>query len=435
MEQNLKEEVFKSICVVGLGYVGLPLAVAFGRTHYPTFGFDISIEKVRALKKCIDLNKELTKEELEGTQVEYSDDPKLIEQADVIIAAVPTPIDDANNPDLTPIMAASKTIGQHIKRGAIVVYESTVYPGLTEEICVPILEKYSGLTFGKDFEVGYSPERINPGDKEHTVQNVKKIVAASTPEALRILSDLYGTVVKAGIHEAPSIKVAEAAKVIENVQRDLNIGLVNELSVIFKKMGINTLDVLEAAETKWNFHKYRPGLVGGHCIGVDPYYLTYKAEKVGHHPQIILAGRRVNDGMAKQVTDYFLQGLILTKRPVYRNKILMLGLTFKENVSDIRNSKAKDVIEILKKSGLDVYAYDPLIEASIIEVVFGVPALESLDTDQRFDGMILFSPHDELIKEMGEVLKLGKDPMVLMDVKSKLQKDIQVRSNILYQTL
>jgi len=429
---NDKKQV---VCVVGLGYVGLPLAVAFGRTKHPTYGYDIALDKVNALKNNQDLNRELTEEELKGTQVHYSHDPDVIDLANIIIAAVPTPIDDENKPDLTPVESASRLIGKHMKKGVIVVYESTVYPGLTEEICIPILEEESGFKFGVDFEIGYSPERINPGDKEHTLETIKKIVAGSTPETLRILSGLYGEVVKAGIHEAPSIKVAEAAKVIENVQRDLNIALVNELSLIFKKLGINTIDVLKAAETKWNFHGYRPGLVGGHCIGVDPYYLTYKAQQVGYDPQVILAGRRINDGMAKCVVDYLTEGLNKNGCPLEGSKILILGITFKENVADMRNSKAKDIIKILKEKRMEVFAYDPLIERSVIEKGFGVTPLENLDGSEAFDGMILFSPHAKLIDQMENILKLGKNPMVMMDVKAKLEEELKENSNVLYQTL
>lgn len=423
------------VCVVGLGYVGLPLAVAFGRTKHPTYGYDIALDKVNALKNNQDLNRELTEEELKGTQVHYSHDPDVIDLADIVIAAVPTPIDDENKPDLTPVESASRLIGKHMKKGVIVVYESTVYPGLTEEICIPILEEESGFKFGVDFEIGYSPERINPGDKEHTLETIKKIVAGSTPDTLRILSGLYGEVVKAGIHEAPSIKVAEAAKVIENVQRDLNIALVNELSLIFKKLGINTIDVLKAAETKWNFHGYRPGLVGGHCIGVDPYYLTYKAQQVGYDPQVILAGRRINDGMAKCVVDYLTEGLKKNGCPVEGSKILILGITFKENVADMRNSKAKDIIKILKEKRMEVFAYDPLIERSVIEKGFGVTPLENLDGSEAFDGMILFSPHAQIINQVESLIKLGKSPMAFIDIKSSLKDQLGDHDNIIYGTL
>ena len=423
------------VCVVGLGYVGLPLAVAFGRTEHPTYGYDIALDKINALKNNQDLNRELTEEELRTTQVHYSNEPDVIDSADIVIVAVPTPIDDDNRPDLAPIESASRLIGRHMKKGVILVYESTVYPGLTEEICVPILEKESGLELGKDFEIGYSPERINPGDKDHTLETIKKIVAGSTPDTLKILSALYREVVKAGIHEAPSIKVAEAAKVIENIQRDLNIALVNELSLIFKKLGINTIDVLKAAETKWNFHGYRPGLVGGHCIGVDPYYLTYKAQQIGYDPQVILAGRRINESMAECVVGYLTEGLDKNRCLIDGAKILVLGITFKENVADMRNSKAKDIIRILKEKGMAVFAYDPLIEKMIIEKGFGVTALENLGGSEKFDGMILFSPHAQILDQVDSLIKLGKSPMAFIDMKSSIKDQLGDRDGIFYGTL
>ena len=429
---NNKQQV---ICVVGLGYVGMPLAVAFGRTAHPTYGYDISTEKVNSLKKNIDLNNEITEEELKSTTVNYSDEPDVIGLADVVIAAVPTPIDSGKNPDLTPVESASRTIGKHMKKGVTVVYESTVYPGLTEEICVPILEKESGLKFGEDFEIGYSPERINPGDKEHTLERIIKIVAGSTPETLKMLSALYGEVVLAGIHEAPSIKVAEAAKVIENVQRDLNIALVNELSLIFKKLGINTIDVLKAAETKWNFHSYRPGLVGGHCIGVDPYYLTYKAQQTGYVPQVILAGRKINDDMASWVVDYLEKELDKMDSLLESAKILMLGVTFKENVADLRNSRAKDIIEILKQRGAEVFGYDPLLSKEAIESNFSVPVYENVEGREVFDGMILFSPHDEIVDSVEDLIKWGKSPVAFVDVKSKVRDKLEKKEAIFYETL
>jgi UDP-N-acetyl-D-glucosamine/UDP-N-acetyl-D-galactosamine dehydrogenase len=429
---NNKQQV---ICVVGLGYVGMPLAVAFGRTEHPTYGYDISTEKVNSLKNDIDLNNEITEEELKSTTVNYSDEPEVIGLADVVIAAVPTPIDSERNPDLTPVESASRTIGKHMKKGVTVVYESTVYPGLTEEICVPILEEESGLKFGEDFEIGYSPERINPGDKEHTLERIKKIVAGSTPETLEMLSALYGEVVLAGIHEAPSIKVAEAAKVIENVQRDLNIALVNELSLIFKKLGINTIDVLKAAETKWNFHSYRPGLVGGHCIGVDPYYLTYKAQKSGYDPQVILAGRKINDNMASWVVDYLAKELGKMDRPLESAKILMLGVTFKENVADLRNSRAKDIIKILKERGAEVFGYDPLLSKESIESNFSVPVFENVEEREVFDGMILFSPHDEIVDNVEDLIRWGKSPVAFVDVKSKVRDKLEKKEAIFYETL
>jgi UDP-N-acetyl-D-galactosamine dehydrogenase len=337
----------EKIAVVGLGYVGLPLAVLFD-TKYSVIGFDISHQRVKELKEGYDRTREIESEKLQNCQIEFTNNPEKISEAKVIIVTVPTPIDNHNIPDLRPILSATKTVGKFLKPGAIVVYESTVYPGLTEEECIPILEKESGLKWKRDFNVGYSPERVNPGDKEHTIDKIKKVVAGDTPETTEFLAELYGSVIIAGVHKAPNIKTAEAAKVIENTQRDLNIALMNELSVIFNRMGIDTKAVLEAAGTKWNFLKFEPGLVGGHCIGVDPYYLTFKAQAIGYHPEVILAGRRINDYMGKFVAENTVKKLIKAGKPVKGSKVLILGITFKENISDIRNTKVVDVYNELK---------------------------------------------------------------------------------------
>lgn len=423
----------KTICVVGLGYVGLPLAVAFGRSTYKTLGYDLNKGKIESLKKGIDTNGEISRGEMDATQIEFSDNPSIIKKADIIIAAIPTPVNDANVPDLSPLDSASKIIGSNLKKGAIVVFESTVYPGVTEEFCAPIIGKTSGLKFGKDFTLGYSPERINPGDKEHTIERIKKIVSGSDAKTLKIVSQAYGSIIKAGIYEAPNIKVAEAAKVIENIQRDLNIGLINELSMIFHRMGIETQEVLKAAETKWNFHHYRPGLVGGHCIGVDPYYLTYKAQELGCHPQVILAARRVNDGMAEQIVEWMVQDLAKHgDQCISKSKVLILGVTFKENVADIRNSKVANLAHALKKYGIEVHAYDPIIEASDVEKYFKVKAVKNLQGNKPYDGIILASPHKEILKQIGAIEKIAKKNCVFMDIKGVLRDSLKNKKNMIY---
>ena len=350
----------QTIAVVGLGYVGLPVAVEFGKS-WRVVGFDISTQRIRSLREGVDVTNELTSEDLKASKLlEFTSDPSQIAEADVVIVCVPTPVDAANKPDFTPLVRASETVGRNMKLGTIVVYESTVYPGATEEICVPVLAQQSGKKWKQDFFVGYSPERINPGDKVHTLSRIKKIVAGDTEKTLTTLSKLYGSIITAGIHEAESIKVAEAAKIIENTQRDINIALMNECAMIFDRLGIDTQSVLEAAGTKWNFLGFRPGLVGGHCIGVDPYYLTQKAEMVGHHPRIILAGRGINDGMAKYVAEQTVKTMLRAGQNVKGAKVLVMGLTFKEDVPDLRNSKVVDVIRELTDYGLECVVHDPI---------------------------------------------------------------------------
>jgi UDP-N-acetyl-D-glucosamine/UDP-N-acetyl-D-galactosamine dehydrogenase len=348
-----------TIAIIGLGYVGLPLAVEFGK-KFRTIGFDLSAEKVAAYGRHVDPTGEVSSDDLRAAvHLTCSTDAKTLAEADFIIVAVPTPVDDAHQPDFTPLVKSSESVGKHLKRGAIVVYESTVYPGATEEVCIPILEKHSGMTWKTDFFVGYSPERINPGDKERTVTKITKVVSGDTPETLAKVAEVYGSVITAGVYPASSIKVAEAAKVIENTQRDLNIALMNELAVIFHRIGIDTLEVLKAAGTKWNFLPFRPGLVGGHCIGVDPYYLTHKAEMLGYTPQVILAGRRINDGMGKYIAEQTVKQMIACGSSVKGARVNVLGLTFKENCPDLRNSKVVDIIAELKSYGIEVFVHDP----------------------------------------------------------------------------
>ncbi len=382
-----------AVAVIGLGYVGLPLAVALA-DHFDTIGFDISQKRVDELNSGTDRTGEVENDRLAASPAVFSADPACLARAGVIIVAVPTPIDAHRNPDLTPVLKASETVGTHMAKGAIVVYESTVYPGLTEEECVPVLERCSGMRLGTDFTVGYSPERINPGDKVHTLESIVKVVAGSDAPTLDTLARMYGSVVKAGVHRASSIKVAEAAKVIENTQRDLNIALMNELAVIFDRMGIDTLEVLEAAGTKWNFLPFRPGLVGGHCIGVDPYYLTFKAEAMGYNPQVILAGRRINDTMSKFVAESCVKGLIRRNRLIQGARVGILGLTFKENVPDLRNTKVIDVVHELQEYGVEVLVHDPVADADEARHEYGL-SLAPLDALTGLDAIILAVSHDE----------------------------------------
>lgn len=363
----------KIVAVVGLGYVGLPLALAFASKHQ-TIGFDLSEAKIDSYRRHIDPSGEVETQALQAAEGEltFTTDPAALAQADFVIVAVPTPVDAAHVPDLEPLRKASQTVGANMKRGATVVFESTVYPGATEEICVPVLETASGLNWPRDFAVGYSPERINPGDKTRTLQTIVKVVSGDSGDTLEAVAALYGSIVTAGVHRASSIKVAEAAKVIENTQRDLNIALMNELALIFNKLGIDTREVLEAAGTKWNFLRFTPGLVGGHCIGVDPYYLTHKAEMVGYHPQVILAGRRINDGMAAYIAQQTVKGIIDTGAPVKGAKVIVLGLTFKEDCADLRNSKVADLVHELESYGCIVWVHDPIADAAEAKHEYGI---------------------------------------------------------------
>lgn len=386
------------VAVVGLGYVGLPVAAAFGRLR-KTIGFDISASKVEELRQHMDRSGEVPSEILaSASRLHCTSDPAALEEADFVIVAVPTPVDAAHRPDFTPLINASATVGAHLKPGATVIYESTVYPGATEEICVPILERHSGMRWLMDFHVAYSPERINPGDREHDFQRVVKVVAGDGEGTLDRVARLYGSVVAAGVHRAPSIRVAEAAKVIENTQRDLNIALINELAIIFDRLGLDTAQVLEAAGTKWNFLPFRPGLVGGHCIGVDPYYLTHKAEITGYHPQVILAGRRINDGMGPFVAQKIVQQMIQAGRGIKGGRVTMLGLTFKENCADIRNSKVIDVIRELTEFGLAVTVHDPMADPDATLREYGVH-LSRWDDLPAADALVLAVPHRQVVSQ------------------------------------
>ncbi len=386
----------KTLAVIGLGYVGLPLVVEFGK-QMKTIGFDIAKSKVQACQRGTDPSRELTDAEVQAaTHAVYTDDPRMLAEADVIIVAVPTPVDDAHIPDFRPLVGSSTSVGRHMKKGAIVVYESTVYPGATEEVCIPVLERESGMKWKQDFFVGYSPERINPGDKEHTLTKILKIVSGDTPETLARVAEVYELIIKPGVHRASSIKAAEAAKVIENTQRDLNIALMNELAIIFHKLGIDTSEVLEAAGTKWNFLKFKPGLVGGHCIGVDPYYLTHKAEMLGYHPQVILAGRRINDGMGKFVAEQTIKHMIASGSPIKGARVNVLGLTFKENCGDLRNSKVIDIIHELQSYGIEVIVTDPQAEAEEAEHEYGVK-LHSWSDLPKADAIVAAVAHNEYL--------------------------------------
>jgi len=411
----------RTIAVVGLGYVGLPLAVEFGK-RFRTIGIDLSAEKVACYKEHFDPTGEVSTEDLKAaTLLEMGTDPSALREADFVIVAVPTPVDDAHQPDFSPLVSSSRTVGQNLKQGAIVVYESTVYPGATEEVCIPILEQYSGRKWKTDFFVGYSPERINPGDKERTVTKIVKVVSGDTPETLATVTEIYGSVIQAGVFPASCIKVAEAAKVIENTQRDLNIALMNELAIIFDKIGIDTLEVLQAAGTKWNFLPFRPGLVGGHCIGVDPYYLTHKAQKLGYHPEVILAGRRINDGMGKFVAEQTIKQLVRRGHPVRDCPIIVLGLTFKEDCPDLRNSRVIDVIRELESYGARVIVHDPVADAAEALHEYRVD-LCAWDDLPRAGAIVAAVNHREFRnRPVGDFLsKLQKDG-VITDVKSMFE--------------
>lgn len=409
-----------TIAVVGLGYVGLPLAVEFGK-KYRTIGFDLSSEKIACYKKYYDPTGEVSTEDLKAaTLLEVSTDPSTLKEADFVVVAVPTPVDDAHQPDFSPLVGSSTSVGQNLKQGAIVVFESTVYPGATEDICIPIIEKESGKRWKQDFFVGYSPERINPGDKERTVTKIVKVVSGDTAETLEKVQEIYGSVITAGVYPASSIKVAEAAKVIENTQRDLNIALMNELAIIFDRMGINTLEVLQAAGTKWNFLPFRPGLVGGHCIGVDPYYLTHKAQKLGYHPEVILAGRRINDGMGKFVAEKTIKQMVLNGHPVKDMPIIVLGLTFKEDCPDLRNSRVIDVIQELESYGAKVFVHDPVAEAKEARHEYGVDLVSWEDLPKAAAIVLAVGHREYKSKATTEILSKLEKGGVISDVKSIL---------------
>ncbi len=408
----------EKIGVIGLGYVGLPLAVEFGKI-IEVVGFDISKERIEELKKGFDRTLEVDKPELlSAVKLSYSSNPEDLKSVNHFIITVPTPVDEFKTPDLTPLKKASETVGKVLKKGDIVIYESTVYPGCTEEDCVPVLEKFSGLKFNVDFYCGYSPERINPGDKQHRLPNILKVTSGSTPEIAERVDQLYKKIIVAGTHKASSLKVAEAAKVIENSQRDINIAFVNELSLIFEKMGIDTHEVLEAAGTKWNFLPYKPGLVGGHCIGVDPYYLTYKADSLGYHPQVILAGRRINDNMGIHIANRVIKLMTQNDLPVNKAKILVLGITFKENCPDIRNSRAIDVIRELQSFGADVEVFDPHADAQEVKHEYNLNL--TADLNKAYSAIILAVSHTEFKNLNWAVIRNAKT--IVYDVKGFLEK-------------
>lgn len=426
----------KPIAVMGLGYVGLPLAVEFAK-KFDVIGFDVNPARIAELKNGRDHTREVSPEALRSSAARFTSNPRDLENCAVIIIAVPTPIDKHRNPDLKPVTSASALAGKYMDTGVVIVYESTVYPGLTEEICVPILEEESGQKFGRDFSVGYSPERINPGDKVHTLTNIKKIVSGSDAATTDLLVKLYGSIISAGIHRASSIKVAEAAKVIENTQRDVNIALMNELSIIFERMGVDTMEALEAAGSKWNFLNFRPGLVGGHCIGVDPYYLTFKAEELGFHPEVILAGRRINDKMGQYVAENAIKKLIANGRKISGCSIGILGLTFKENVPDLRNTRVIDLISELKSFGANILAHDPQAHAEEALEEYGI-ALSPLEEFKNLDAVVLAVSHDDYRKlspeNLLEFFTPGK-PGILIDVKAFFNAEDMQKAGITYWRL
>jgi UDP-N-acetyl-D-galactosamine dehydrogenase len=408
-----------TLAVVGLGYVGLPLAVAFGR-HHPTIGFDLSSAKVDAYRSFVDPTGEVASADLRAaTRLTVTTDAGALSRADFVVVAVPTPIDAAHQPDFGPLLGASESVGRNLKRGATVVFESTVYPGATEEICIPVIERHSNMKWKRDFFVGYSPERINPGDREHTLTRITKVVSGDTPETLERVAAVYGSIIEAGVYRASSIKVAEAAKVIENTQRDLNIALMNELALIFHKIGIDTIEVLDAAGTKWNFLPFRPGLVGGHCIGVDPYYLTHMADRIGYHPQVILAGRRINDGMGKYIAEQTVKQMIRAGFPVKGGRVNVLGLTFKENCPDLRNSRVIDVVRELQSYGVDVRVHDPVADPAEAMHEYGV-ALTPWDALPRAHAIVAAVAHQAFRARSVDELVAGLEPGGLfVDVKAQ----------------
>jgi len=410
-----------TIAIVGLGYVGLPLAVEFGKIR-PVLGFDIDAIRIKQLQDGQDTTKELTAEDLlQARHLKFTDNPRDLDRCGIFIITVPTPVDKSNRPDLRSLIMASELVGTHMPDGSLVIYESTVYPGTTEEVCVPVLERFSAKKFNRNFFCGYSPERINPGDKDHSLSKIKKITSGSTSETAQVVDNLYGQIISVGTHLASSIRVAEAAKVIENTQRDLNIALMNELSLIFHRLGIDTLEVLEAAGTKWNFLPFRPGLVGGHCIGVDPYYLTHKAQEVGYHPEVILAGRRINDGMASHVVDRVVKLMLQNRIPVVGSRVLVLGVTFKENCPDVRNSKVADLVICLQEYNAIVDVYDPWVNVEEVYLERGLTCLSEMPEHPRYAAIILAVGHRQFVS-LGErgIKNLGLPNAILFDVKGVL---------------
>ena len=423
------------IAVIGLGYVGLPLTVQLSE-HFNVVGYDLKQERIDDLKAGKDITLEVSEEALSNTDIVFTSNPSELAQCRLIIVAVPTPIDEHRIPDLQPLRSASAIAGKHLQKGSCVVFESTVYPGVTEEVCLPILEHESGLIMGKDFSLGYSPERINPGDKIHTLDKVVKIVAGSDDQTLRLLAQVYGLVVKAGIHEVSSIKVAEAAKVIENTQRDLNIALMNELAMIFDRIGIDTKEVLKAAETKWNFLSFEPGLVGGHCIGVDPYYLTFKSESLGYHPEMILAGRRINDNMGKYIAERTVKVLIRSGKQVRDSRVGILGITFKENVPDLRNTKVVDIVKELMDYGIEISVHDPLADSEEAKQYYGID-LKPFEDLSGVDAVIIAVKHNAYLQMgLSEISRLCTNhKAVVIDIKGAFSLEEAEKSDILYWRL
>lgn len=428
MEKNIK------ICVVGLGYVGLPLAVEFSK-FFRVVGFDVKEKRVDELKQFVDKTKEVSEEDLKKSNIYFTTDSNKIKECSFIIIAVPTPVTKSKKPDLTFVENAFKTVGGNLAKGSTVVLESTVYPGVTEEIGAKILEEVSGLVCGKDFKIGYSPERVNPNDKEHTIPKIVKIVSGMDDKTRDEIAEVYGKIIKAGIFKAKDIKTAEAAKVIENVQRDLNIALINELSLIFEKMGLDTHEVLEAASTKWNFQKFTPGLVGGHCIGIDPYYLTYKALELGYHPKVILAGRDINDYMPKYVAELVVKGLNNVGKVLKDSSVLVLGLAFKENVNDTRNSKVLDLINELREYSISVYGHDPKLNQEEVEE-FRIKNIDLGNIGKKFDGIVLAVAHNEFKNiKLDSLLKITNEKPVLIDVKGIFNKEDAIKKGFYYKRL
>ncbi len=425
----------KKIAIVGLGYVGLPLLVIFSK-HFQVIGFDTNKEKINNLKNSIDDNEDIETDQLSSVDCLFSSNAVDLSNANFFIIAVPTPIDEYKNPDLSYIQRATALVGKYMPRGSIIVYESTVYPGVTEDFCIPILEKKSNLLNGKDFYVGYSPERLNPGDKEHTIENIVKVVSAQDKDSLEIISKVYGEVIEAGIFKATSIKVAEAAKVIENTQRDLNVALINELAILFSRMGIETKDVLEAARTKWNFLDFSPGLVGGHCIGVDPYYLTFKAKELGYYPEVILAGRKINDNMAFFIGDQILKKLLNVKKLEGKIKVILFGLSFKENIKDIRNSKVPDIYNFLIKNGIDVAVFDPVVSKEEAKKVYNIDIIEYQEI-KNANAVVFCVAHDYFKNMDLGILKsqLKIERPYLFDIKGIFQRDTVEKEGYRYWSL
>lgn len=420
------------IGVVGLGYVGLPLAVEFAKRGVKVIGFDINQKRIKELQRGFDANGETNSRELKKFKIDYSSLPSVLKKSNFIIVAIPTPITKTNQPDLSMLSAACQTIGENLSKGTIVVFESTVYPGVTEDLCLPIIEKISGLKCGRDWKIGYSPERINPGDKEHNLVTTVKVVSGMDNESLQKIVKVYSLVCQAGVYLAPNIKTAEAAKVIENIQRDLNIALVNELSLIFHRLNLDTGEVLEAAGTKWNFLKFTPGLVGGHCIGVDPYYLVHKAEEIGYHPQVITAGRRVNDYMGEFVAELVIKNLIVAKKNIFGSKILILGLTFKENIRDYRNSKILLTIKKLDELNFKIFGYDPYIKNHEIKKTFKIKALDKLTG--KYDAIIIATPHKVFLPFEDKIFNLLNPKGVIVDIKGVF-KNLKKKRGIIYKSL